>query len=273
MTRRVKASFWLLLMAAAAYFFYCLRLLAVPAPLEEKKTLRHAGFFQTANDLYKKGDFEGAIKKYQEIEDEGAMSGPLFYNLGNAFFRKGKIGWAVLYYKKAGRLIPRDTELRTNLLVVKSAISVQDALPKNPLRRILGSSQRGMAVDEMAFLCGFLSTTSTLFLSCGLLWRRLRKPSWSAAGATIILAALFAVLLCQRITAEKNEAVVVVKGTPVRFGPHETTAVFFEIKEGTEVVIIEKKDRWIKIMRPDGKYGWIRDNALQKINNENRSSV
>ena len=45
----------------------------------------------------------------------GYVNGHLYYNLGNAYLRSGQLGRAILNYKRAQILIPRDADLNFNL--------------------------------------------------------------------------------------------------------------------------------------------------------------
>jgi len=43
--------------------------------------------------------FDEAVKLYNQIIDNGYEGAELYYNLGNAYFRLGKLGYAILYYE------------------------------------------------------------------------------------------------------------------------------------------------------------------------------
>ncbi len=53
--------------------------------------------FQNANESYKKGDYQKAINLYQLIEKSNE-SDILYYNMGNAYAKLEKFGYAILYY-------------------------------------------------------------------------------------------------------------------------------------------------------------------------------
>ena len=74
-----------------------------------------AAIWKSAEEAYSVGDFDGAIREYQSLEKAGAVSSSLFYNLGNAFYRKGSVGKAILYYERALKLDPADKDIRNNL--------------------------------------------------------------------------------------------------------------------------------------------------------------
>src|SRR5581483_12000400 len=75
--------------------------------------------FSTANKLYAEGKFAGAAGLYEKMIDDGARSANLWFNDGNAEFKAGNPGKAIVAYRKAALLAPRDAEIRANLDFVR----------------------------------------------------------------------------------------------------------------------------------------------------------
>ncbi|HZE89941.1 MAG TPA: tetratricopeptide repeat protein, partial [Verrucomicrobiae bacterium] len=73
------------------------------------------GKFAAGNAAYERGAYLEAITIYQELEHEGVGSAALEYNLGNALFKAGRLGPAILAYERAARLDPKDADARANL--------------------------------------------------------------------------------------------------------------------------------------------------------------
>jgi tetratricopeptide (TPR) repeat protein len=76
---------------------------------------------QSATELYNKGnasytqsDFHEAIGSYEEALHH-ITSAPVYYNLGNAYFKSGRIGKAIINYRRARFLAPRDPDINHNL--------------------------------------------------------------------------------------------------------------------------------------------------------------
>jgi tetratricopeptide (TPR) repeat protein len=57
--------------------------------------------FARANTEFAAGNFKAAIADYQTVADSGERSANLFYDLGNAYFRHGDFGRAILNYDRA----------------------------------------------------------------------------------------------------------------------------------------------------------------------------
>ena len=71
--------------------------------------------FYKANELFGQGDYDKAEKVYQKILASGFDSGNIYYNLGNTFFKQGRLGKAIVNYERAKRLLPYDSDVRANL--------------------------------------------------------------------------------------------------------------------------------------------------------------
>jgi len=78
--------------------------------------------FYKGNSFYEKRDYAKAVESYLAASDLGVMSGHLYYNTGNGFFKLEKIGYAILYYEKAKRIMPGDSDLKSNLDFAKSMV-------------------------------------------------------------------------------------------------------------------------------------------------------
>ena len=55
--------------------------------------------FKKGNEFYELGQYQEAIKNFEEIIDNGYESWELYYNLGNAYFKNKQLGKAILNLK------------------------------------------------------------------------------------------------------------------------------------------------------------------------------
>jgi cytochrome c-type biogenesis protein CcmH/NrfG len=69
---------------------------------------------QAANQLHEAGQYEDATTAYEHLVNQGVAESTLFYNLGNAYFKQGEVGRAILNYDRAARLNPRDADIQAN---------------------------------------------------------------------------------------------------------------------------------------------------------------
>ena len=111
---------------------------AVPAlyPREAEVKAEAEKVWERANTLYINGDYVGAAAFYEAIVDKGYISGRLFYNLGNAYFKAGELGRAVLNYNRAQKLMPYDKDVTYNLAVANGYVKDKiDTVPEFFLSR------------------------------------------------------------------------------------------------------------------------------------------
>src|SRR3989442_2159968 len=77
--------------------------------------------FDQANKLYEQGKFAEAAASYERILQGGQASAALYFNLGNALFKSGQTGLAILNYRRAEQLAPRDPDIRANLQFARNS--------------------------------------------------------------------------------------------------------------------------------------------------------
>src|SRR5438874_982861 len=75
--------------------------------------------FAKANQEFAAGQFKEAADDYKAIVRSGQWSANLFYDLGNAYFRAGDFGRAILNYERALALDPRHPEADANLRIAR----------------------------------------------------------------------------------------------------------------------------------------------------------
>jgi len=124
-------------------------------------------FFFEANRAYKEGRYMEAIDGYRRLAEKGYATGHLYFNLGNAYFRFGQLGRAILNYKRAQLLIPRDADLNFNLRYAFD--QTRDAV--SPSQNFLNQAffwLDGMTLRELLWAFGVLN-----MMFWGILWLRL----------------------------------------------------------------------------------------------------
>lgn len=99
----------------------------------------------------------------------GLQSAGLYYNMGNAYFKSGKIGSAILYYNKAQRLAPLNSDIDYNLTVANTY--TRDNIGNVPqffARRWIDGLRSALSSNTWAWLSvlffGLLSVGALLYL-------------------------------------------------------------------------------------------------------------
>ncbi len=249
----VSTAIILLLVAAAAH--------AVEPPASPQTTFFHA------NALYKDGQFTAAAGEYEQLLRSGLASGNVYFNLGNAYFKAGERGKAILHYERARRLMPADPDLDANLAYARSLTGAETCTP--PVwERVAFPVAHRMATGQLVWLTSALYTLLLLGLTGYRVWPR--RPRWLAYAA-VALATLVVVAstsLAEQVLSNdwQPQAVVIASSdTPARFEPADNGTVHFALKEGSLVRILAARQGWLQIARCDGRRGWLPKDAVEGL--------
>src|SRR5207249_5931004 len=98
----------------ALAFFLCINFAITSAALAQADAE-----FAKANQEFAQGHFKEAISGYEALIRSGQWSANVFYDLGNAYFRTGDFGRAILNYERALALEQHHPEATANLQIAR----------------------------------------------------------------------------------------------------------------------------------------------------------
>jgi len=225
---------------------------------------------QTANEYYKNNRYQLAIEEYNKLLLDGYEGTSLYYNLGNAHYRLGKIGFAILYYEKALKLSPNDEDVKHNLALSKLNLKDKvDTLPPffifNIWEGLLASfSVTGWTIIVYIFFILVLLASIAYFFSRNVTEQRI--SFFTGVGLTTILI-LTIILLTVKMNKEFNvkDGIIVETSVVVKSSPDYSAKDSFQIHEGLKVRLDDQVDDWVKIRLDDGKIGWIMQKSIKII--------
>jgi tetratricopeptide (TPR) repeat protein len=224
--------------------------------------------FKDAAKLYTDANYDEALKKFKAIEASGYQSGELFFNIGNASYKTGQLGNAILYYEKATRLLPDDEDVRHNLDVAH--IRTKDKIQEVP--KFFLSSAFHKAIDFFSqtaalilFFVMLYAVTAVATLQIGRRWTGVL----STTVLTVCLVGLgtFAIVIGAKVydAETKQEAIILNDRVDVRSEPKDKSDALFVIHEGLKVEVQREENDWTEIKLADGNKGWIPKTTLGKI--------
>ena len=216
--------------------------------------------FAEAARVYDEGAYSEAVEIYEQLVRDGFRSAALFYNLGNAYYRQGAIGPAVLHLRQASYLSPRDRDIRHNLaFAIDEAHAVMNPLPF-PIR-----SLRLLSLSEWIWVA-VAAWWLTAFYTALALWPGQRRGWGATATVLVIVLAISLVGVFQWWHLRVKPEVVVMKGgQEALFAPLEDrSTAHFALPEGSVVRVAAESDGWYRV-RVGDKSGWIRQTAVQRI--------
>ena len=219
--------------------------------------------FDQANKHYEAGKFRDAADAYGKIISTGNSSTALLFNLGNAQFKAGNVGQAIVAYRQAAQLAPRDTDLNANLQFARSRVTGPTLKP-NWLHR----SVESLTTNEWTLLA-----VIPVWLWFTLLFARQIKPALKKSLRTATLAAGAASLLSCAALAfvldhRFNELTVVVTARDAvgRFGPFAESQSAFTATDGAELRLLDAKDDWFQVTDGGKTFGWLKTNTVVLLN-------
>jgi len=221
--------------------------------------------FDQANRLYEQGQFTNAAAVYDQLIRAGHGSATLHFNLGNAWFKAGQKGRALAAYRQAQQLAPRDPSVRFNLQFVRQQVTGSDTVRRPLWHRFLAT----LTLNEWTLLA-----TAGWWLWLGLLALREFRPDLRSAlrgytataglGVALLGGCLGAAIYQE--TASRA-AVVVVPSVVVRRGPLGESQVFYQLRDGSEVTVLDEKpvsdtESWLQVRDDARRVGWLKHDQV-----------
>ena len=225
--------------------------------------------FAKANYYYNESRYDTAVVIYERIMEEGYVSAPLLYNIGNTYFKMRNYPMAILNYEKALKLDPTNDEIKQNLAIANALIT--DKIEPMP---VFFMTKWWRNIGNLLSANGWASTTLKLFgLLLVLLFiyftartKGVRKATFFSSILVIILFVCSIIFAYQKYNYinEHNEAIVMTPTITVKSSPSSSGVDLFVLHEGTKVEIMDNADKWDKIKIADGSVGWMPSSASIK---------
>src|SRR5436309_5108970 len=120
--------------------------------------------FAKANQEFAQGHFKEAISGYEALIRSGQWSANVFYDLGNAYFRTGDFGRAILNYERALALERHHPEATANLQIARDeahALEMQQSWPERHLE--FASINQYSIAAAVAFWVGVFCIVRLIF--------------------------------------------------------------------------------------------------------------
>ena len=222
-------------------------------------------------NAYSSGQWNEAVEAWSSLLDLGIENAPLYYNLGNAWYKENDMAHAILCYERALKIDPSYSDAAYNLEFARAGI--QDKIVEVPaffLTRWVESL--GHLVSSNVWVAiAFIF----LVLCAGMVLMFLLARSSAASKAGFITAIVslvlsvsaFALAGVQKAGYNRADSAVVMSPVcSVRSAPSGTNAKdLFVLHEGTKVEIVDRVGEWINIELSDGRQGWMLSSDIEII--------
>lgn len=222
---------------------------------------------QLAQEAYERGDYEEAIALYETLINAGVEDVAVYFNLGNAHYEIGQLGWAMVYYLKAHHLTPRNDAINQQIARIRSE-RVDFFGEETDILTLIGTATNGIMTQGELETVTLLVWISWFSGACVWLWR----PMWRKnllgglillGGVLILLVGLF--ISREYVSARRPLAVIVPSSVDIMSGAGDEYLDLYRLFSATEIRVISEDDGWIRFHLPNGRQGWVPREAIVMI--------
>jgi tetratricopeptide (TPR) repeat protein len=218
--------------------------------------------FAKANQDYAQGNFKEAISGYEAFARSGQWSANLFYDLGNAYFRTGDFGHAILNYERALALERHHPEATANLQIARDqarALEIQPSLPERYLQ--FASVNQYSIAAAVAFWVG-------VFCIVRLIFARRRSAGTIILSVFLVFVfatGTFAIYELDHGSKGRGLAIVTDKEVQARLATADTANSVLALPPGSEVKILSTRGDWVYAALPNSLRGWIPAKSAEQV--------
>lgn len=218
---------------------------------------------EAGTKAYNEGEFERAIDEWRTCVDNGYENADLFFNLGNAYFRNGNLGFAIFYYKTALKLRPNDDDIQHNLnfaqAMTKDKVENEE---ENPILSTLFKAHHAMSLKAQLFTLLGLFWFIAIVCVLRILVRGERGKN-ICTGVVFFVAIVFGVIGASAaykiIVAETDiTGVVTAKDADVTSAPSDRSQTLNTLSEGTSFEVLSEQGNFVEIKLGDAIRGFVK---------------
>lgn len=226
--------------------------------------------WESGNKAYFDENYQKAVQDYETIRALGHESDDLYLNLGNAYFKRGMIGKALLNYNRALRFSPSDEDVLYNITIANKYVQDKiDVMPTFFLHRWMNELRSSMTSNAWAglslvFFTAMLIAGLVYLLTSTLKWRKIGFYGALSLLVLFVISAWFAGSQ-RKILLNPDKAIVMSSAAPVKSSPDSSSKDLFVLHEGTKVAVKDSLGDFREIEISDGNKGWIEAKAIEMI--------
>ena len=220
---------------------------------------------------YAESNFNDAITIYEAVIAEQGGSLPLYYNLGNAFFRSGMVGKSILSYERALRFDPTDKDTKANLeyalSMTKDEVAEQYELFFVTWFKAIVNTLSITSWAVMAVVAFILMLLLLLFFFFN------QRAGIRKTALVFVVFSLFVTIFANVAAShiynymnDDSEAIVMREEAYLKSTPDNSGTELIKIHEGRKVKIIDDTMReWKEVELEEGTVGWLPAVAIERI--------
>lgn len=232
---------------------------------------------QQADSAYAADNFSLAERLYRESIAAEGTSSTICYNLGNAYYRQGNLGMAIVNYERALKLDPTNKDARINLDFVKGKItdrqidsgSFVSNLWENIVMFFKADTWASIAIVLFAL---FLASALTYLFSSVVLVKKLSFFGGLIIFLVCALAVIISFAAANRMETDRF-AIILPPSAQLSTTPREArnqSEEAFLLHEGTKVEIVDSisssaDGKWFEVRVGQNERAWIKAADVERI--------
>ncbi|MGZ0709607.1 hypothetical protein ACWPKO_14860 [Coraliomargarita sp. W4R53] len=202
-------------------------------------------------------DYTVAALKFENLAATHQHGGEAWVNAGNAWFKAGELGRAIVAYRSAQAQRPFDPQLAESLSAARATA----------LNTVPGTRTCLQKIPTTWLKIATLVIHTLFWLSLLFALRYRRRGTWLTSIALAICLLVSASYLTVRITHSQPAGSLIVDSIYAKKGPSYAYANAFNepLHDGLECTLIETREGWHHIQLNDQRTCWVPKNTVQLI--------
>jgi tetratricopeptide (TPR) repeat protein len=240
----------------------CLTIIAIASFLGRVAAAADEGAFAKANQAYAEARFQEAAEDYESLLQSGHLNATLFYDLGNAYYRLGSFGKAILNYERALALDPRHPEADANLRLARDEARALE------LRKDWIERYASVATVKQYSIAAAVAFWFALFMIAHLFLLRRRSAGRVALIALSLIVggvSVFAIFTLENGTRGNALAIVTAKEIEARLATADNAKSVLLLPAGSEIKILSDRGDWVYAALPNDQRGWIPASSAERV--------
>lgn len=225
--------------------------------------------FKEATVLYEKQEYDQAIEKWQALSEKNP-SKEVYYNLGNAYYKKRDVGNAVYYYEKALKIDSEFSKAKTNLkFAQKMRLDEFQQKKRFNSNQIIHNTIGFLSYECWAITAVLSSLAIIVFFG---VYYFSTNHTVKRIFFTLMFIGVFGAVLSfvaahleQTYQQSERYAIVLSDQADVKAEARNTAKNVKVIHAGTKLYISEESSKWYRVTLPDLNEGWILKSEVREL--------
>jgi len=212
-------------------------------------------------------DYQGALDKFLELENEKGLTPNLAFNIASCYYKLGKYGNSRLFLERAKLMSPHNPDVQNNLKVILKKLNLEEPKPSgiDELSGKLSSNQwfwLGLSLVTFPFFYLFVDRTIRAFWS---------QQSSITLGYYVMLAiCLFSggsfLYLSMHNSKLTECGITIIEDATLRQSPFDQSEPIATIREGRKLQILKMHEGFFLCIDGEASVkGWISKNEFLPV--------